>query len=231
LEDLRFSSTRAGEAGSVIIASSLDTYLYLGEGHNDKLVKLDLCDNSFGNTSSHLALARVLGRAKSLSYLNLGYCNLGDNGVGIICSGLLQSETELEHLDLSGNELNLGGANHIAEYIARCGGKLKILHLEDNNDMTSEGVQHIANSAKFHRSIEEIQLNSCRLGDTEAQALIDAYGLGGEYLPQLKMIFLNCNFFSAGMLDQLEQTFGGRLGEMDDNNPDGEADDDETDED
>lgn len=228
LEDLRFSSTRAGSKGSDIIASALDTFLYHGEGLNFNLLRLDLCDNSFGNKESYSTLSRALGRTRSLSYLNLRDCDLGDDGVKKVCHALIESESALEHLDLSGNCVEKLGSKHIADYIRKYGRKLKILRLEDN-EMTSRGVEHIA--AAFHgrdggHGIEEIQLNTCMVGTSGALALVNAYGPDGKDLPMLKKICLNGNAFAVDVLGRLEEAFNDRLGEMDDNDPDGEADDD-----
>jgi Ran GTPase-activating protein (RanGAP) involved in mRNA processing and transport len=231
LEDIRFSSTRAGKIGSDIVASALDASL--GEGLNPKLVKLDLCDNSFANKASHGALYRALGSTTSLIYLNLRDCDLGDDGVQKICHALFESDSALEHLDLSGNCVEKRGAKHIADYIRDCGGKLKILHLEDN-EMTSKGVESIA--AAFHgsedgHSIEEIQLNTCMVGAIGARALIDAFGPDGKDLPNLKKMFLNGNSFAEDVLGELVVAFDDRLGEMDDNDSDGDADDNLSDDD
>jgi Ran GTPase-activating protein 1 len=196
-------------------------------------MKLDLCDNSFANKASHGALYRALGSTTSLTYLNLRDCDLGDDGVQKICHALFESDSALEHLDLSGNCLEKRGAKHIADYIRDCGGKLKILRLEDN-EFTSKGVESIA--AAFHgsedgHSIEEIQLNTCIVGAIGARALIDAFGPDGKDLPKLKKIFLNGNSFAEDILGELEVAFGDRLGEMDDNDSGGDADDDLSDDD
>lgn len=231
LEDIRFSSTRAGKEGSDIVASALDASL--SEGHNPNLTKLDLCDNNFANKSSHEALFRALGCTKSLTYLNLRDCELEDDGVKKVCHALFECDSALEYLDLSGNDVGKKGAKHIADYIRDCGGKLKVLHLEDNSEITSKGVECIA--AAFHgsedgHSIEEIQLNSCTIGAIGARALIDAFGPEGKDLPNLKKIYLNGNSFTEEVVGELEVAFDDRLGELDDNDSDGDADDDLTDE-
>lgn len=226
LVDLRFSSTRTGKAGSDILASALDASL--SEGHNPNLEKLDFCDNNFANKASHEALFRALGTTKCLTYLDLRDCDLQDDGIKKVCHALFESDSALEHLDLSGNEVEKRGAKHIADYIRDCGGKLKILRLEDN-EMTSKGVVTIA--AAFHcsedgHSIEEIQLNSCLVGAIGARAVIDAFGPDGIDLPYLSKVHLNGNSFAEDVMSELEAAFDGKLGEMDDNESDGEADDD-----
>ncbi|KAL3756859.1 hypothetical protein ACHAWU_005121 [Discostella pseudostelligera] len=224
MEDLRFSSTRAGEAGSDIIASVLDASL--GAGNNPRLRKLDLCDNTFSSTASHVASFRALVSTTCLSHLNLGDCGLGDDGVRQICRALCECDSNLEHLDLSGN--NVTRCGDIADYIRDCGGKLKTLRLEENG-LTSKGVKLIAaafRGSEDGHSIEELQLNNCMVGAIGARALIDAFGPNGKDLPKLNNIFLNGNSFAGDVLSELEVAFDFRLGELEDNDSDGDADDD-----
>ena len=226
LVDIRFSSTRAGRAGSTVVASALDAAL--ASGRNLDLEKLDLCDNNFGDNASHEALFRALGATKCLTYLNLRDCELEDDGIKKVCHALFESDSALEHLDLSGNDATRRGAKHIADYIRDCQGRLRVIRMEDN-EMTSKGVELIA--AAFHGSedgaaIEEIQLNCNMIGAIGAQALIDAFGPEGKDLPNLKKILLDGNSFTESVVVELEAAFQDKLGEMEDNDSDGEADDD-----
>lgn len=226
LVDLRFSGTRAGKAGSDIVASALDASL--AGGHNPGLEKLDLCDNVFTNKASYEALFRAIGTTTNLKYLDLRDCELEDDGIKSICHALFECDSALEHLDLSGNSVEKRGAKHIADYIRDCGGKLKTLRVEDN-ELTSKGAVSIA--AAFHgsedgHSIEEIQMNTCLVGAIGARALIDAFGPDGKDLPNLKKIYLNGNSFTDDIVGELEVAFDEKLGEMDDNDSDGDADDD-----
>ena len=190
--------------------------------------KLDLRDNFFQSKASHEALFRALQAVTSLSYLDLGGCELEDDGIKKVCHALFACSSTLEHLDLSGNEVTKYGAKHIADYIRDCGGNLKILRLEDNLELTSKGVVIIASAfrgSEDGHNIEEIQLNKCMIGAIGARALIDAYGPNGKDLPKLKNIFLNDNSFSDDILSELEVAFGYRLGELNENDSDGDADD------
>lgn len=225
LTDLRFSSTRARTEGSDIFASALDSCLT--DGRNANLTRLDLCDNNFVNKPSQEALFRALSNTKVLTYLNLSDCELGDDGVKKICHALFDSDSSLEHLNLSANELTHRGAKHVAEYIQDCVG-LKCLRMEDN-ELTSKGAELIAKA--FHigddgSAIEEIQLIGNSIGTIGARALIDAAGPHEKDMPNLKTILLNNNSFNAEVLAELEATFQDKLGELDENDSDGEADDD-----
>ena len=225
LVDLRFSSTRARQEGTDILAGALDACMM--NERNANLQRLDLCDNQFGNKPSQEALFRILGATKSLTYLNLCDCSLGDDGVKKVCHALFESDSQLEHLDLSANELSRKGAKHVADFIRDCEG-LKVLRMEDN-EITSKGVELLAQA--FHRgedgiAIEEIQLNCNMIGALGARALIDAAGPDGSDMPNLRLIQLNNNSFASDVMSELEAAFGNKLGEMDENDSDGEADDD-----
>jgi len=231
LTDIRFSSTRAGRAGSDIVASALDAALE--EGRNANLEKLDLCDNNFANKASQDALFRALGRTTSLAHLDLRDCDLEGDGVKKVCHALFESDSALEHLDLSGNNVERRGAKQIADYIRDSGGKLKVLCLDDN-DLTSRGVVHIASA--FHgsedgHSIERLQLNYTMCGAIGARALIDAFGPDGKDLPNLKKLELDGNSFTEGIVGELEVAFDTKLVEMEENDSSGEADNDLSDED
>ena len=225
IQDLRYAGNRAQRDGSDLLASVLNSSL--GNGLNLNLKKLDLYDCAFKTNASHQALFRVLVFAKSLTYLDLGGCGLEDAGVKEVCLALTHGCSILEHLDLSGNDVKRYGAEHIASYICKKGRNLKTLRLEDNK-LSCEGAVAIASA--FHGredvpNIEEIQLNICMIGAIGARALIEAFGPNGKNTPNLKHIFLNGNFFADDVLSEVEVAFGQRLGKMDENVSDGDADD------
>ncbi len=212
--------------GSDLVASVLDASL--SEGHNLNMRKLDLRDNFFQSKASHEALFRALQAVTSLSYLDLGGCELEDAGIKKVCHALFACRLTLEHLDLSGNEVTKHGAKHIADYIRDCGCNLKTIRLEDNLELTSKGVAIIASAfrgSEDGHNIEEIQLNKCMIGAIGARALIAAFGPNGNNLPMLRNIFLNDNSFSNDILSELQVAFDYRLGELNDNDSDGDADD------
>ncbi len=220
LTDLRFSGCRPGQAGSDIVASALDTALK--EGRNANLEKLDLCDNFFDNETSQAALASVIERG-ALSYLNLGSCELRNDGVIKICLALVNHDSSLNYLDLSGNEVDIHGAEHIAGYIRDSGGQLKSLFLGDN-ELGNDGVIKICRALASHHdsSLEDLNLSYSNMGDIGAHALIDAASAGK--LPNLKTISLDGNYFTEDTVGALVNVFGDKLEEMEENDPDGEGD-------
>lgn len=226
MEDLRFAGNRPTSKGSDLVASVLDASLCIGLHQN--LKKLYLSDNEFKSKISRMELFRVLILAKSLTFLDLGGCDLEDDGIKDVCLALTHGHLILEHLDLSGNEITKHGAKHIADYIRENGGELKTLRLEDNLELTSTGVVIIASAlhgSEDGRSIEEIKLNGCMMGAIGARALIDAYGPDGKNLPKLKNINLDDNSFANNVLSELMLAFDHKLGTFDLNDPDGDVDD------
>lgn len=218
LEDIRFSGTRAGREGSLFISSSL-------ENLGDRIINvrnLDLADNSFGLDGGS-TLAKALRRCINLTTLNLRDCVLEDDATGLVCRALWTADAPIEKLDLSGNEVSRKGAKAIAELLEDCQSTLKVLHCEEN-EMTSKGVAYIAGS--FGPKLEEIRLGFNECGSIGAMALVTACGENGEGLPALNSIALDGNMFPESDVGQLEDAFGDKLEQMEDNDDEGDADDD-----
>lgn len=217
LVDIRFSGTRAGREGSLLISSALEN---LGQGIIN-LKHLDLADNSFGSHGGSV-LAKALRRAVHLTSLNLRDCVLEDDATGEVCRAVWTSDAPLELLDLSGNEITKKGAKSIAELIEENESNLKVLHCEEN-EMTSKGVSYIAAALGGH--IEEIRLGSNECGGVAASAIITAYGENGTGMPNLKSIHLDNNMFPEDIVKELMECFGDKLTEMEDNIDDEDVDD------
>jgi len=217
LEDIRFSGTRAGREGSLLISSALEN---LGQGIIN-LKNLDLADNSFGSHGGSL-LAKALRRCVNLTSLNLRDCVLEDDATGEVCRAVWTSDAPLEFLDLSGNEITKKGAKSIAELIEENESNLRVLHCEEN-EMTSKGVSYIAAALGGH--IEEIRLGSNECGNVAASAVMTAYGENGSGMPNLKSIHLDYNMFSKDTVKELIECFGDKLPEMEDNVDDDDVDD------
>lgn len=217
LQDIRFSGTRAGREGSLFISSSL-------EALGDKIFNLkylDLADNSFGSDGG-ATLAKALRRCVNLTYLNLRDCVLEDDATGEVCRALWTADAPLERLDLSGNEISRKGAKAIAELLEETQSTLTLLHCEEN-EMTSKGVSYIA--AALGKNIQEVRFGFNECGSIGAQALITAYGEGGQGWPALKSIALDGNMFPETDVEQLQECFGNKLQEMEDNDDEDDVDD------
>uniref|UniRef100_A0A7S2UT21 Uncharacterized protein n=2 Tax=Attheya septentrionalis TaxID=420275 RepID=A0A7S2UT21_9STRA len=237
LRDLRYSSTRAGREGSLMIASALDGLCPStadGGGENNKdngliyLERLDLADNSFGSEAA-VSLSRALARCVHLKYLNLRDCILEDGGTQLVCHALWCNDAPVEHLDLSGNDITKRGAKSLAELMDENPGTLRVLHAEEN-EMTSIGIRKIARAIYVQEkntgssSLVELRLGHNECGKIGASALVDAFGAGGEGMPLLQSIDLDGNGFLPEDVETLEAAFGDKLGPMEDNVDDEDAD-------
>lgn len=217
LTHVRFSSTRAGNEGSMIIASAL-------EGLGESLINieyLDLMDNSF-KSNGGAVLARALRLCPNLKYLNLRDCILDDDATGFICHAIWAGDAPLEFLDVSGNELTKKSAKYIADIMEEgIGGTLKVLHCEEN-ELTSRGVSYIAD--KLPPGIQEIRLGFNECGSIGAQALIKRYSSDNINFSDLKLIHLDGNMFPDNNVQLLQETFGDLLPEMEDNDDEDDID-------
>ena len=212
LNDLRFSSTRAGKQGSLLISSALEK---LGEKTLQNLEKLDLADNSFGLDGAK-SLCRALKHCKSLKYLNLSDCLLEAAGIELICKSLCDAEVMLEHLFVSSNELAESGSTHLTKLLRRCT-TLKTFHAEEN-EMGSVGIRNLVN--ELPSTIEDLSLGWNECGKIGAQALV----LASKRMMHLKQIHLDGNMFPEDEVNSLEEAFGKRLLEMEENDEDEDID-------
>eukprot|EP00565_Helicotheca_tamesis_P008513 CAMPEP_0185725720 /NCGR_PEP_ID=MMETSP1171-20130828/1910_1 /TAXON_ID=374046 /ORGANISM="Helicotheca tamensis, Strain CCMP826" /LENGTH=505 /DNA_ID=CAMNT_0028393913 /DNA_START=44 /DNA_END=1561 /DNA_ORIENTATION=+ len=242
LTDVRFSGTRAGSEGSALIASILEG---MGDEKVKNIERLDLADNSFGPEGAN-NLGTALGRCSNLKYLNLRDCLLEDDGTGIVCRAIWSSDSPIEHLDISGNEITRHGAKSVAELIEE-NETLKVLLLEEN-ELTSLGVKTIAKAlegaldgakddvdsdddsgspeTKSKAIIEELSLATNECGRIGGKAILKAYGSAGENMPCLKKIDLNGNMFPEDIVESLTSAFGDKLQSMDENDDEEDVDED-----
>ena len=232
LADVRFSGTRAGRVGSLVVARALER---LGPEGGKGLRRLDLADNTFGEDGANL-IAEVVARCPNLRYLNLDECLLGDAGMGRVGAALAgagpgEGPPPLEGLVLGGNELTRVGAGHVASLL-RGGGRgrgglprLETLRAEVN-EMTSLGVRRImrALGEGCCPSLEELRLGTNECGRIGAGAVVEAVESGA--LPALRTVALDDNMFPPETVEALEGALGARLVDMEDNLDDEDADED-----
>lgn len=224
LIDVRYSGTRAGREGSMILASALDNLTM------KNLQRLDLADNSFGAQGAQL-LSRALVRCGRLQYLNLRDCVLDDSAIQSICHALFGSDgssESLQHLDVSGNEITARGARSLSELLEETT-NLRVLHAEEN-EMTSRGIQQLA--PLLPTSLQELKLGFNECGTLGAQALIQHISITQQHT-KLHTLHLDGNSFLPHIVEKLQDVFGDKLLEMEENDDENDFDDDlsDTDED
>eukprot|EP00979_Chaetoceros_neogracilis_P011504 scaffold2872_cov190-Chaetoceros_neogracile.AAC.1 len=226
LEDIRMSGTRARAEGSAEIASSLSS---LAEQKKlEKLTRLDLGDNSFGECFEDLASA--IRACPQLTYLNLSDCVLGDEGVEDICNALLDVDAPLEYLNLGGNDITKDGAKVVAKLIQALNSTLVTFIADENCELTSKGIAIIA-KAFNSQTVKEIKFNGTECGTIGADAIIAMK----QNLPNLEILEIDDNRILEEAVERLTEVFGDILAEMegndDEEDADGDLSDDEDDDD
>lgn len=220
LEDFRCSSTRVGLEGGVALAEAL--------GSCNHLRKLDLRDNMFG-VEAGIALSRSLFAFADLTEAYLSYLNLEDEGAEALANALKECAPSLEVLDMAGNDITAKGASSLAACISAKQFLTK-LNLSEN-ELKDEGAILIAKAIEVgHGQLNEVDLsiNAIRIAGARllAQAVVDK--------PGFKSLNINGNYISDEGIDEVKDIFKGLpnvLGNLDENDPDGELDEDAKEED
>ncbi|KAJ6938809.1 RAN GTPase-activating protein 1 [Populus alba x Populus x berolinensis] len=220
LEDFRCSSTRVGLEGGVALANAL--------GSCKHLRKLDLRDNMFG-VEAGIALSRSLFAFADLTEAYLSYLNLEDEGAEALANALKECAPSLEVLDMAGNDITAKGASSLAACISAKQFLTK-LNLSEN-ELKDEGAILIAKAIEVgHGQLNEVDLstNAIRIAGARllAQAVVDK--------PGFKSLNINGNYISDEGIDEVKDIFKGLpnvLGNLDENDPDGELDEDAKEED
>ena len=103
-----------------------------GLSHCSKLQVLDMWDNTATEKGSK-AVANALPHLSALRELNLGDCLLKPRGGAMIARALkLGNNPQLEHLKLSGSEIDEEVVGLLVDYVKKFGSKLKKVELNDN---------------------------------------------------------------------------------------------------
>ncbi|MGK3744277.1 MAG: Ran GTPase-activating protein 1 [Bacillariaceae sp.] len=208
--DIRFSGTRAKAKGSIHITSALNELAL--EGKLANVTRLDLADNSFGEC--YQALSEALRTCAKLEYLDLHDCCIGDDGIVQVCDALLDAKAPLSFLSISGNDIgaeSMEGVKRVVALISSINGSI-VSFSASENEMKSPGIRSIARSFKSE-TLREIHMNQNECGSVGAKELIEM----AKRVPNLEVIELNGNGFLPAILTKLNDAFGEKLGELDDN--------------
>ncbi|CAH3125823.1 unnamed protein product [Pocillopora meandrina] len=134
------------------------------------------CVNFFG---CHLtavdcsSLVNVIN-VQQISYLDLGYNNIGPLGCFEICKLLKCSESQLSWLDLTNNQLTAEAAKYLAEAINNNNSQLRTLNLTENN-ISHIGAQHLAEAINNNNcQLHTLNLTHNNISHIGAQHLADA---------------------------------------------------------
>ena len=217
LEEFRMASSRVKEEGCKALCSVLKKC--------EKLKCIDLSDNPFGEDIAGPAIAACI-EGKVLRKFVLNDMCLGDENASLIINNLTASCQTLEELELSGNELTVRTSKLVvAVILARCS-SLSKLSLADN-ELKDRGAMILAQS--LPSSLKVLDLSSSEIGSNGALAIANAI----KDFPNLESVNLNGNFISEESVETLETLLGKKLGNLEDNDPEGfeeDEDDDDYDE-
>ena len=111
---------------------------------------------------SLLMFGNALGENRSITCINFAHCELGrKNMMGFLHN--LSHNVSIWKLDLSRNDLDVGGAKAIAEFIKENIG-VTHLNLMSNRGIGTEGGNIILEALEHNPSIYVLQMAGCNLG-------------------------------------------------------------------
>ena len=183
LKDVCYSSNRTDRENSPIVVVALEAALTTGV-RNTKLARLDIQECDLTEDTTKESLGNCLRATNNLDILELRMCDLEDKGTKIVCLALIASGSAPSRLDLRQNSLSRTGVQMICSYLqSDTGRSLTALRLDDNQEITSQGVVDLAAAlSERGTAIKELGLNKTCCGDIGARALSDAYA-GGRTCP------------------------------------------------
>jgi Ran GTPase-activating protein 1 len=218
LEDFRCSSTRIGDEGGVALSDAL--------GNCTHLRKLDLRDNMLG-VEGGISLSKALAKHAELREVYLSYLNVEDEGAIAIANALKESAPHLEILEMSGNEITVDAAPAIVDCLATKQFLAK-LNLSEN-EFKDEGAIQISKALEGLEQLKEIDLSSNKITRDGARQL----ALTVVQKADFKLLNVNGNFISENGIEELIVIFKDSpdmLGPLDENDPDGKDEDEESNE-
>ncbi|KAL0876479.1 hypothetical protein Bca101_026184 [Brassica carinata] len=219
LESFRCSSTRVDSGGGIALSKALECCTHMK--------KLDLRDNMFG-TEAGVSLSKTLSSYKHLAELYLSYLNLADEGAIAIADALKESASPIEVLEMAGNDITVEAASAIAACVA-AKQELNKLNLSEN-ELKDEGCVQIAKSMEEdHSKLQYLDMSNNYIRRAGAVALADVVIKKEGF----KLLNIDGNIISEEGVEEVKEMFKKKpelLGDLEENDPDGEEGDDEEEE-
>nr|TKR83650.1 hypothetical protein D5086_0000264210 [Populus alba] len=209
--------SEVGCEGGIALSKALKTCTHLK--------KLDLRDNMFGKDAG-VALSKALSKYAGLREVYLSYLNLEDEGDMSIASALKESAPSPEVLDMAGNDITAEAAPIVAACIAEKQHLTKLNLAE--NELRDEGTIQISKVLEeSHLQLKEVDMSNNSLGRSGARVLAKV----PVQKPEFKYLNINGNFISDEGIDEVNELFEkfpDRLGSVDENDPEGGGDEEES---
>ncbi|XWS54011.1 hypothetical protein CRYUN_Cryun10bG0051200 [Craigia yunnanensis] len=217
LEDFRCSSTRVGSEGGVALSEALESCTHLK--------KLDLRDNMFG-VEAGVALSKALLKHLDLVEVYLSYLNLEDEGAIALANALKESAPSLEVLEMAGNDITVDASPRLAACIA-AKQHLTKLNLAEN-ELKDEGTIQISKALEEgHTLLKEVNISTNFIRRAGARHLAQVV----VQKPGFTLLNINGNIISDDGIDEVKAIFKkspDMLGSLDENEPEGGDDDEES---
>ena len=155
--------------GGNILSVTSECWIHLFKAlcNNTSLKKLDIGDNQLGVKGS-LVLAEMLSCNKSLTELNLGWCNFFDVKFTMLIASGMHHNTSLKKLDISRNKLGMEGSVALAEILS-CNKSLTELHLS----VSEAELREIARELLHNASLKKLDISCNKLGMEGSVALAE----------------------------------------------------------
>lgn len=196
LTEIRFAGAGAEFEGthSILLALAANTKL--------DLQSLDLHGGVL-RAESVDALVTVLQQSPHLLSLNIGDCQLGDEGMQQVCKALISNQFFLSSLDISANDLTDGCCESLRRLLNANIDNLLEINVE-NNELTDEGVETLLQAYARNAILERLCLSGNELGHGAAVALVQAW----PHLENLDALIVEGNDFGVVDATSLRDTFG-----------------------
>jgi Ran GTPase-activating protein 1 len=191
MQDFRMVSSRVGLDGGIALCNAL--------AGGSALESIDISDNPM-EPAIGKNLAALTLKHRGLKRLILNDLCLGDEGITMLCAPLAQADScpELEHLELSLNEISRASSPTVAQALVAKRKTLRIVVLSEN-ELECAGAIHIATGLQGTRALEELNLSTNQIGRVGALAVAKTCALA----PNLKMLTLNDNVVSDEGVDEV----------------------------
>jgi Ran GTPase-activating protein 1 len=217
LTNIKYAQVRAGLAGARAVLQAIV------DNTNLNLVSLDINGAKLFSDDQEDAIAllvQVITQNPNLKHLDIGDCELTDDGMNQLLPFLLGANLSLEFFNVCENELSIECCDKLADFLLQQQSTLCMFHAH-GNEFTSQGVETLMGVYKDANDsrLENVDFSENQLGHRAAVALTQAA------LPNIQNVKLSGNGFSLRDVTRLEKRFGDALEEMEDNDEDAEFDD------
>jgi len=126
--------------------------------------------NDFGDAGAKM-IANLLNKYRSITCLDVGFCNIGDIGIEALSKHLSLATCQIEILYLSGNRLTPIGLKHLSDALL-INQSIQRLYLTANEG-GPEGAKWIAKGLEVNRTLTSLTINVNKMESDGASAMAE----------------------------------------------------------